>query len=400
VSEEKTAPESQFDLILDRLRDELADAELQRDGGAGDDDGLTRRREAAERLWAVSAERPYLYRPGTWGRIRGAALVPLKAVLRRLMRWYVEPVAADQRRFNAAVLKLVDALAERADAGRSEVESRMDRLSDELQPRLESAQRLAVELDERLTRLERRQTAPAAPAAAQAVPAPEAPPLDYFAFESRMRGSTEFVRERQRVYVEEFRGVEPVLDVGCGRGEFLVLLREAGVEARGIDLDADMVAFCRGEGLDVEQADAVAYLEGLADDSLGGLFAAHVVEHLPVPALVRMLELAAAKLRAGGLLVAETPNPTTLIALATFYADLTHVRPLHPETLSFLVRHAGFREVEVRPLNEPPAEGRLERVRLPEELGADGANAALARNVERLNEVVFGPQDYAVVARA
>ncbi len=100
-----------------------------------------------------------------------------------------------------------------------------------------------------------------------------------------MRGSTETVRERQRVYVDELRDAAPVLDVGCGRGELLGLLREAGVDARGVDADADMVAYARGEGLDVEQADALAYLESLDDGSLGGVFAGQVVEHLPPPAL-------------------------------------------------------------------------------------------------------------------
>ena len=93
-----------------------------------------------------------------------------------------------------------------------------------------------------------------------------------------------------------------MLDVGCGRGEFLTLLREAGVDARGIDADADMVAFCRGEGLDVDQATR-SPTPGLKPGSLGGLFAAHVVEHLPPPELVRFLELAAAALRPGGRLV-------------------------------------------------------------------------------------------------
>ena len=171
---------------------------------------------------------------------------------------------------------------------------------------------------------------------------------DYFAFEARMRGSTAAVRERQRPYVEVFSDAGPVLDIGCGRGEFLSLLREAGVEARGIDADADMVAYAGGEGLDVEQADAVAYLEALDDGSLGGVFAAQVVEHLPPATLVRLLELAAAKLRPGGLLVAETINPLSPLALRSYFADLTHAQPLVPETLVLLAEQAGFRDVDVR----------------------------------------------------
>ena len=194
-----------------------------------------------------------------------------------------------------------------------------------------------------------------------------------------MRGSTAAVRERQRPYLDDFRDAAPVLDVGCGRGEFLALLRDAGVEARGIDADADMVAYARGEGLEVEQADALAYLEALSDGSLGGIFAAQVVEHLPPVTLVRMLELAAAKLRPGGLFVAETINPLSPLALRSYFADLTHAQPLVPETLGLLARHAGFDDVATRFLNAPEP--------------VESVDA-------RLNEILFAPLDYAILARA
>src|SRR5207247_7914081 len=183
--------------------------------------------------------------------------------------------------------KLVDALSERAD---------------ETAAARERAERLVRELEERLARLERRgPSAPGAPVTVAAQPSAAAVP-DYFAFESRMRGSVESVRGRQRRYVEDFRDRAPVLDIGCGRGELVALLGEAGIEARGVDADADMVAYARGDGLEVEQADAVAYLEALGDGSLGGIFMGQVVEHLPPAILVRVFELAAAKLRPGGLL--------------------------------------------------------------------------------------------------
>ena len=190
-----------------------------------------------------------------------------------------------------------------------------------------------------------------------------------------MRGSTGSVRDRQRVYVDDLRDAGPVLDVGCGRGELLSLLREAGVEARGIDADADMVAYARGEGLEVEQADAVAYLERLADGALGGIFAGQVVEHLPPAALLRLFELAAEKLRPGGVLVAETINPLSPLALRSYFADLTHSQPLVPETLALLARQAGFREVETRFLNEP-----AEKLAIPDD-------PTIAANVRKLNDI-------------
>jgi SAM-dependent methyltransferase len=340
--------------LVERLREELA-------GGAnGTESGRARllaARHRAERVWAVTAERPLHRRPG----LRGLVAAPIKRLLRPLMRWYVEPLAAEQRVFNDAVLKLVDGLLEELD--------RLDRSR-------EGAARSLAELEERLTRAERRGGS-TAPATVAAQPTAAAIP-DYFAFEARLRGSTADVRERQRPYVNEFRGAAPVLDVGCGRGEFLGLLRDAGIEARGIDAEADMVAYAAGEGLAVEQADALAYLESVPEGSLGGVFAAQVVEHLPPAHLLRMLELVARALRPGGLLVAETINPLSPLALRSYFADLTHAQPLVPETLALLAGRAGFREVETRFLNAPRH--------------ADDVD-------ERIREILFAPLDYAIVAR-
>jgi 2-polyprenyl-3-methyl-5-hydroxy-6-metoxy-1,4-benzoquinol methylase len=152
--------------------------------------------------------------------------------------------------------------------------------------------------------------------------------------------------------VERLRGHAPVLDLGSGRGELLALLREAGIEARGVDANADMVAFARAEGLDVEQATAHDALAASEDGSLGAVTALQVLEHLPPPDLAALLALAHAKLRPGGLLVAETIDPSTPAALRNYFADLTHAQPLVPETLELLVRGAGFRETETIHLND------------------------------------------------
>jgi O-antigen chain-terminating methyltransferase len=347
--------------LFDRLREELRRGAVHEDSRGAE---FASTRALAERFWPVTAERP------AGGGPKGA----VKRFLRKLMRWYVEPLAADQRVFNDSVLKLVDALSERADASTSA---------------REQAERLVRELEERLARLERRGPATGgapAPVTVAAQPAAAAVP-DYFAFESRMRGSVESIRERQRLYVDVLRDAAPVLDVGCGRGELLGLLREAGVEARGIDADADMVAYARGDGLDVEQADLVDYLQRAADGSLGAIFMGQVVEHLPPSTLVQTFQLAAAKLRPGGLLVAETINPLSPIALRNYFADLTHAQPLVPETLELLARQSGFAETEIRFLNEP-----AERLTEPDD-------PVIAANVRRLNDLLFAPLDYALVAR-
>ncbi|HEU5065899.1 MAG TPA: class I SAM-dependent methyltransferase [Gaiellaceae bacterium] len=399
--------------IIDRLDDELRRSR-QVDGSSP----RLAARAKAERLARVSADRPFLYKPGLVGRIRGVILIPIKWVLRRLMRWYVEPVAADQRAFNFSVLALVDSLTERIEAVRQEIHARMDEIAHAVAQRdAEIAQAVAhgeaqtrattaglstrlAEHDDRLMRVERRPLAPATPRAAASAPAPEpaAQPFDYFAFESRMRGPRELIRERQREYVDDFRDAAPVLDVGCGRGEFLSLLAEAGIEAKGVDIDPDMVAFCRGEGLGVEEGDALAYLDRLEAGSLGGIFAAQFVEHLEPGPLTRFIALAASRLRPAGVMVLETINPLSLFALRNYFADLTHAQPLIPETLSLLVKEAGFDRAEVRFLNELEEGQVLESVELPPGPEFDPARRALESNRARLNEVVFGPQDYALVA--
>lgn len=414
--------EAEIAAVFDLLREEVASrppaaekgAYSSTDAAAPQNFGRTQ----AERSWAVTAERPFLYKPGLWGHVRGLLLLPLKWVLRKLMRWYVEPALAQQREFNSSVLRAHDELNERVDvvAGElTEVAGELARVAGELTAVSEAMSgaigpldRSLAEVDERLLRIERRNrpvgeqpsTVPI-PTATPAPPAATAPAggPDYFAFEARMRGSAELIRERQSVYVDEFRAAGPVLDIGCGRGEFLSLLRGAGVEVRGIDVDGDMVARCRDEGLEVEHADALLHLESLDDGSLGGIFCAHVLEHFAPPALFRVLELAALKLRPSGLFVAETPNPLSLVALANFSSDLSHDKPLHPATLSFLAQQAGFREVELRFLSEPPATERLQLVPLPEGRDFEPTRKALNANVHRLNDVVFGPQDYALLAK-
>jgi SAM-dependent methyltransferase len=220
----------------------------------------------------------------------------------------------------------------------------------------------------------------------------------YAAFENRFRGRPEELRERLASYVARFEGLSPVVDLGCGRGEFLELLKARGIAARGVEANAHAAADCRARGLDVSEGDLVDFLRAQADASLGGVFAAQVAEHLRPAALQALLREAHRALRPGGLLALETVNPRSVVGLLeVFNRDLTHEKPLHPETLSFLAAAAGFTDVrvELRSPVEPAA--RLQPV------PADGlpprAAEALNENVARLNELLYGPQEYVLLAR-
>jgi hypothetical protein len=259
-----------------------------RRGGLSDTAGL---RDIAERTWAVSADRPVVRRPG----LEGALLYPVKKLLGPLLRWYVAPLAQEQREFNEAMLQLVDELLERTD-----------------------------------------------PEAGLFAPAVDEP-------------------ERDGAFVEEFRGAEPVLVVERRAG-LVDLFREAGIDARGV------------APIDMGQS-----LERLDDGSLGGVYLDHVAQLMTVPRLMTTLELAQRKLRIGGLLVAETINPLSPLALRRFFADPGNVQPLVPETFASLANGAGFQSVETRFHDAPPRRADVS---------------------DDVADILFAPLDYALVARA
>ena len=220
----------------------------------------------------------------------------------------------------------------------------------------------------------------------------------YVAFENAFRGSREDIRERLRDYVPLFAGAAPVADLGCGRGEFLELLREAGVAGRGVEGNAHSASACRAAGLDVDHGDLLEYLRGQASGALGGVFAAQVAEHLPPAILQAMLREAHRVLRPGGVLVLETVNPSSAAGFFDVYIrDLTHERPLHPDTLRFLAAAHGFTDVRIELRSPVDAASRLQPIPAG---GLPGPAAdALNENIARLNEVLFAPREYALIAR-
>ncbi|HEY5616550.1 MAG TPA: class I SAM-dependent methyltransferase [Vicinamibacterales bacterium] len=220
----------------------------------------------------------------------------------------------------------------------------------------------------------------------------------YVGFEDQFRGSQEDIRRRVAEYLPVFQGTQDVLDVGCGRGEFLALLREHGVAARGIDINGAMVEVCRQQALDVTEADALAYLRAQPDGSLGGLFAAQVVEHLEPRYLNSLLDTSFDKLRPGAPIVLETINPACWFAFFESYIrDITHVRPLHPDTLKFLLVASGFQHVDIRYRSPYPEHDKLQPIGPHASLG--DAVETLNANVERINRLLFTWLDYAAIGR-
>jgi SAM-dependent methyltransferase len=169
----------------------------------------------------------------------------------------------------------------------------------------------------------------------------------YLGFEDVFRGSESFVRDRLRAYVTLLKNYDRIIEIGCGRGEFLDLLREAGVSATGVDTDAAMVERCRAKGHCVEHGDGIGFLRAQPDGSIPAIFSAQVVEHLPYEELISFLELSCSKLRPGGQLIFETVNPHAIEAFKTFYTDLTHNRPIFPEVAVAWCWLTGFEQAHV-----------------------------------------------------
>ena len=176
----------------------------------------------------------------------------------------------------------------------------------------------------------------------------------YVAFEDRFRGSRDEIKQRLEYYLPFFKDGLPgreaaaILDIGCGRGEWLELLGAAELNARGIDLNRIMVDQCRKLNLDVTEADALSYLKKIPDNHFGAVTAFHLIEHLELGRLVNLINEIMRVLRPGGMVLFETPNPENIaVGACNFYADPTHRNPIYPPTIQFIIEQRGFHDVKL-----------------------------------------------------
>jgi O-antigen chain-terminating methyltransferase len=293
---------------------------------------------------------------------------------------------------NDAQRGLIETQARVLEALRTELQQSRERLKLE-EARREEVQRGLVLQERRLTLLieeaRRRLPGPLEPAQVE-VFATEGRKLReqlYPVFEDVFRGSSEEIEGRLEAYLPVLREAhagEPgrtIVDLGCGRGELLDLLGKRGLDAIGVELNDEMVARSRARGFKVESGDAVAYLRSLPDASLGAVTAIHVIEHLPLEAILSVFEECARVLKPGGVAIFETPNPENIVVGAcTFYMDPTHNRPLHPSTMRFLAEARGLVRVRVeffRPMQTPEFD--------------------VGPGSDWIKRTLFGPQDYAVI---
>jgi SAM-dependent methyltransferase len=416
---------SRFVLQVARVDARVAGVQAQVDGVATQVQGMARRLDVVESQLGVVDRQIAILAEGIRARddrltaVEEASVRTREDILRQDAA-LAEATAGQERQLREATADQERQLREAMDVARADADRQFGAARDDLDRRLgaysrsmNAAQERGRALRERVSTAERRLRRLLTAGAEGTAPGVRVSPLplservdhdrsamavefDYAGFEERFRGSEEEVREHQRAYLDCFRDRQPVIDLGCGRGEFLQLMREAGLSARGVDVDTDMVLLCREKGFDVTAADAEAFLAALPDDSVGGIFAAQIIEHLAPERVIGLVQLCQRKLSPGGVLVMETPNPTCLTVFAdSFYKDPSHIRPLHPDMMQFLFETTGFEDVELR-FSAPVSAGAW----VPP-LDAPAANRELFNEgLERLNRLLYGFQDYAIIGRA
>jgi 2-polyprenyl-3-methyl-5-hydroxy-6-metoxy-1,4-benzoquinol methylase len=431
--------------------------------------------EQNNRNWNVSPE----YKITSHRRIIGRFIVLGKKVVRKFLRWYINPAFEKQRIFNGSVTRSINALSNIANYTSNSVgqifeevkntqhavhsledimrmiaadnsqkfsemidslEMKINMLQDatldvdkkssdalnelaqkheqqfkqlqatieQYQMKIEQFQMKIEQLDEMIVWLNaklKRQTQSQSVIIPQdehkaviensASPSSQSAPqsFDYFLFEQQFRGTRSAIKERQTFYLPYFQSKELVLDIGCGRGEFIELLIENGVKVKGIDLNQDMVDFCREKGFDVERINVFDYLSTVNDNTFDGIFMAQVVEHLSTDELLNVVSMIYRVLKPGGLFVVETINVQSVYAMSNwFYLDPTHVKPVHPETLKFFLKQCGFKQVNMEYLS-PVTEKKIDPLHIE---GVD--TTRFNQSIQELQGLIYGHQDYALFA--
>ena len=319
-------------------------------------------------IWNVNLEREILSRNKLFSFV--------KKVIRKLTRWYIVPIMQDQITFNSYAVRTINNLNKQLDKKNEELKKLLN----------DKGEKIKILLDEKDVRIKK----------LEKVEEENNFDMEYLAFENKYRGSEESIQKLQEKFVRLYAGKDNILDIGCGRGEFMKTLLNAGKQyVFGMDINLQMVEKCKKDGLSVELKDGVSYLYDNDNLNLGGIFSSQVIEHLKPSQIVKLIKGAYKNLQEGSPLILETINPMALVTQTMAYTlDLTHRQYVHPFTIEMLLKEHGFKKVEFIYSSPVDTEAPIlkDNDMDPKEL------EKYNEKIRRMHEVLFGYQDYAVIA--
>lgn len=358
--------------IMNQIRKKIQekgviDEEIEFDQTSSEEEMLSEYLRMVNNLWDVSSYDNIHSHRKTLGKI----IVFIKKVIRKSIFWYIDPIVQQQNEFNSFATRTLNSMNVKL----NNMENEIQNIKKDYNNKLENYNNILENYNNRLEKIEQKDKIS----------------FDYVKFEDKYRGSQEEIKDRLLEYLKYFEGKHNVLDIGCGRGEFLQILKENNIEAKGIDINNDMLLLCKEKNLNVKNMDALAYLNSLEDNSLGGIMLTQVIEHMDPNYLIQLVSLAYKKLKPEAYFVAETINPQSLIVFTeAYFMDLSHIRMIHPYTIKFLLDNEGFTESNINYLS------RVSDLRIPEvsELPTEFNKA-----IDKLNDVVYGYRDYAIIGR-
>ena len=329
-----------------------------------EDDNFRYDIDVLNRVWNINLEREILS--------RNKLFAFVKKVIRKLTRWYIVPMMQDQITFNSYVVRNINNL-----------NKQNEKIRQILDEKDEKIRQILDEKDERIKKLEK-------------IEKENNFDMDYLAFENKYRGSEKSIQKLQEKFVRLYAGKDNILDIGCGRGEFIKTLLNAGKQyVFGMDINPQMVEKCKKEGLSVELKDGVNYLYDNDNLNLGGIFSSQVIEHLKPSQIVKLIKGAHKNLQEGSPLILETINPMALVTQTMAYTlDLTHRQYVHPFTIEMLLKEHGFKKVEF--IYSSPVD--IEAPVLKDNDMDPKELEKYNEKIRRMHEMLFGYQDYAVIA--
>ena len=310
-----------------------------------------------ESHWTIKSHRAVL----------GDFIVFGKKILRKLFGWYIRPITEQQTQFNANVTRILN-----------EFNLIMNRLIENDSKVSSSLRTIRKQIKQEEINVEY---------------------LDFF--QNKLKDDEKSIEAGNTRYLSYFLAAKNVLDIGCGRGDFLRVLTSSCINALGIDMSSQMVNYCKSQGLNVIQSEAEDYLKNIENNSLDGIFIGHVIEHLPPTKIVKLINLCYEKLGVGGCIVVETLNPQSLsIFSSSLYVNMTQLRPVHHSTLEFLLENAGFVNTELEFLNPVSSEAKLKQMDLNIKISDELKQLyrIINENFSKLNNDVYGYQDYMLAA--